>query len=187
MSAQIDSLIEEIKSEADLMRRVKLLQELVKRDDVKVKDVADSLGFKPSYICHLIRLNRLPEAVVDGYYSSLISLSHLFIISRVKDKEKMMNVYEKVLAESLTVKKTEEHVRDVLYAVDSRGDYLSSLEKENIIGKITNLRKNLKLKIIQTRIKSKIILEFKGDLENTGKELRSFLKNLEVWQKISLK
>jgi len=107
----------------------------------------------------------------------------LFIISRIKDPAKMVNIYEKVLADSLTVKKTEELVRDILYGVKTEGNYLSPEEKKIYIEKLAAARKNLNVHIIQTRIKSKIILEIKGNLENTGKEVRSLLKSLELLKK----
>lgn len=182
-SSEVDKLILAIEKESDVMQKVKLLSQLFKTQEVKVKDVAQRLGIKSSYLCHLLRLNRLPEVVIDGYYSNTISLSHLFIISRVKDSAKIMEVYEKVLAESLTVKKTEELVRDVLYGVKTQGEYISPEERQLYSEKIAALRKNLNLNIIQTRIKSKIIFEIKGNLESTSSEVRSLLKHFELRQK----
>lgn len=184
MSVETSQLIETIKKEADIMQKVRFLSQLIKTKEIKLKDVAEKLGVQSSYVCHLLRLNRLPEAVVDGYYSNNISLSHLFIISRIKDTRQMIEVYEKVLSDSLTVKGAEELVRDILYGIKTEGEYISPQEKENFIQKITLLRKNLNLKIIQTRIKSKIIFEIKGNLEKTSKEVRSLMKSFEIWQKI---
>ncbi len=178
--SDVEVVIETIKTETDIMQKVRSLTQLIKVNDLKVKDVAQKLGVKSSYICHLLRLNRLPEAIIDGYYSNNISLSHLFIISRVKETAKMLEVYEKVLANSLTVKKTEELIRDILYSVKTQGEYISPEEKENIIQKVTSQKKNLSLRIIQTRTKSKIILEIKGDLEYTSKEVRDLIKSFEA-------
>ena len=95
----------------------------------------------------------------------------------------MIEVYEKVLGDSLTVKATEELVRDILYGIKTEGVYIGPEEKREYGEKVTGLRKNLKLKIIQTRIKSKIILEVKGNLENTSKIVRGLLKNIEIGEK----
>lgn len=162
------------------MQKVKLLTQLTKARDVKIIDLAKKLGVQSSYICHLLRLNRLPDTVLDGYYSNSISLSHLFIISRIKDPAKIIEIYEKVLAGSLTVKATEELVRDTLFGIKTVGDYLNSTEKDDIVGKITGSKKNLKINIIQTRIKSKVIFEIKGDLDSTSREVRQLLKSLEL-------
>lgn len=185
-SVEIDKLIESVKKEVDIVQKVKRLSSLIKDNDLAIKDVAEGLGVKSSYICHLLRINRLPEIIIDGYYSKDISLSHLFIISRLKDSTQMIAAYEKILAEDLSVKKTEELVRDMLYGVETRGDYISKEEKDSFIQKLTSFKKNLNLEIIQTRIKSKIVFEIKGSLEDTGKILRSLLKNLELWQQKGL-
>ena len=182
-----DNLIESLKKETDVMQKVRLLTHLTKTLDVKIIDIAKKVKVKSSYICHLLRLKRLPEAILDGYYSDSISLSHLFIISRIKDKTRMIEVYEKVLGDSLTVKATEELVRDILYGIKTEGVYIGPEEKREYGEKVTGLRKNLKLKIIQTRIKSKIILEVKGNLENTSKIVRGLLKNIEIGEKERLK
>lgn len=179
-SVEIDQFIETIKNESDIMQKVKLLTQLTKTQEVKIKNIAKKLGVQSSYVCHLLRLNRLPESILDGYYSNSISLSHLFIISRIKDPIKIVEIYEKVLSESLTVKGTEEAVRDALYGIKTQGEYIKTEERDNYIQKIIGLKKNLSLKIIQTRIKSKIIFEIKGNLDNTSKELRDLLKRFEI-------
>lgn len=186
MSSDFDQIAESIKKESDIMQKVRLLTHLTKTLDVKIIDIAKKIKVKSSYICHLLRLKRLPEAILDGYYSDSISLSHLFIISRIKDKTKMIDVYEKVLADSLTVKATEELVRDILYGIKTEGEYISPEEKQEYGEKVTGLRKNLKLKIIQTRIKSKIILEVKGNLEKTSKIVRGLLNDIEIGEKVRL-
>ena len=83
----------------------------------------------------------------------------------------------------MTVKATEELVRDILYGIKTEGEYIGPEEKKEYSERVMGLRKNLKLKIIQTRIKSKIILEVKGNLENTSKIVRGLLKNIEIGEK----
>ncbi|OGK17344.1 hypothetical protein A2774_04045 [Candidatus Roizmanbacteria bacterium RIFCSPHIGHO2_01_FULL_39_12c] len=179
---EVDRLADEIKGETDIVKKVKLLERLVSYDNIKLKEIAGRLGVKSSYICHLLRLRRIPEAVIDGYYAKNISLSHLFIISRLKDEDKILKAYERVLIESLSVKKTEELVRDILYGIKTQGDYLTPEEKAGFISRIKNLKKNIDLNIIQTRIKSKVVVEFKGNLEYTSKRLRGFLRLFESWK-----
>ncbi len=181
-SADIETAVESIKREADIFAKVKLLTRILKEQDIRIKDMALRLGVKSAYICHLIRLNKLPDVIIDGYYSKDVNLSHLFIISRLKDKDSMIKVYEKVLGETLTVKKTEELVRDILYGVKSEGTYLTPEEKNSFIKDVVQLKKNFAIEIIQTRIKSRLTVEVKGSLEDTSKILRDLMKNLQAWQ-----
>lgn len=114
--------------------------------------------------------------IVDGYYAEDISLSHLFVISRLKDPKKIIDVYEKVLGKNLTVLATEEIVREILYGIKTEGEALTREEKESYR---QQLGKEIKLKIIQTRIKSKLEIEVKGSLAKTTKILRTILTNLK--------
>ena len=180
-SADINLQIKTLREEEDIVKKVKSLQRVIHDNDLKIKDVAQIMQVKDSYVCHLLRLNKLPEVVVDGYYSKSISLSHLFIISRLKNQKQMVDLYEQVLANSLTIKKTEELVREVLYEIKSIGDYIGREEKDKIVQDLKAKRKNLYISLIQTRIKTKLVVEMKGSLENTGSLLRSLIKHLESW------
>jgi len=103
MNDQVNSIIEQIKKEEDIFTKAKLIKFLRKKKDIPLKDIARKLQLTSSYVCHILRLNNLPEIIVDGYYSKQITISHLFILSRVKDKNKLISIYEKVLTDSLTV------------------------------------------------------------------------------------
>lgn len=175
MQDVIEKMIEQVKNETDFFNKAKLLDFLRKTKDVPLKELADKLHIKPQYLCHIIRLNRLPEIVTDAYYSRLISISHLFILSRLKDKKQIMEAYEKILGENLTTDQTESLIREILYGIKSTKKRLTEPEKENIVNKFTQNNKDVSVKIIQTRIKSKIIIEIKGDQEKTTEVLKKIL------------
>ena len=124
MPESIDLIIDKIKTEKDIFVKAKLIFSLRRDKNVKVMDIASKLGINSSYVCHINRLNKLPDIVVDGYYSKLVSISHLFLISRLQDKQKMVDIYEKILAQSLSVKDTEDAIREYLYNFKNRGHYI---------------------------------------------------------------
>ncbi len=166
------SLVEQLKLEVDPFAKAKLIFSLIHDHNWYLKDVAKTLSYKPSYICHYLRLNRLPDIIIDGFYSKDVSLSHLFIISRLKDKTQMINAYEKVLGQNLTVLQTEELIREILHHIKTEGETLTNEEKNQYENK---LAEDVKLKITQTRIKSKLVFEIKGSLTKTTKAIRSLL------------
>lgn len=167
-----------MKKEEDIFTRAKELHKLVYQEGRRIIDLAKETGLTPSYICHLLRLVKLPSFVIDGYYSKTISLSHLFVISRIKDEKKILKIYEKVLAENLTVSETENLVREVLYQVKATGDYLPKNKLAGYIQKLKSLWNNLEIKIIQTRIRSKIIFEIRGSLDESGMIVEKILNKL---------
>ncbi len=178
MPDDVVEIINQILETDDYFRKAKLIQFLQNEKKVRTKHISEALSLKPAYLCHITRLNKLPEIVVDGYYSKLISVSHLFIIARLKETQHMVDVYEKALANNLTVLNTEELVREYLYQIKSDGDYISPQDLEAIIQQIKLKNKYLSIKVIQTRIKAKVVLEIKGNLKKTSQTLRSLLDTL---------
>lgn len=180
MQLEIDRIISQIKNSTDPFNKAKLLDFLQSQKQIRISDLGKLLVMKPSYICHFLRLNRLSEMIVDGYYSKLISLSHLFIISRIKDPKKLMAVYEKILSNNLTVSQTEELVRDVIHGIKSKGQYLDENYKADIITKLSAMYKDIKVKLIQSRIKSKLILEIRGSLDESNKTLTKIIEKITI-------
>jgi len=167
MSQDIDFLIQQVQNESNVLVKAQLLKDIQNQYNVPLNSLAKSLHLSPTYISHYLRLLKLPETIIDGYYSQSISKTHLYIISRLRNVEDMVDIYEQVLTNNLTTLQTEEMVREKLYSVNSQGERAS----EDIVKKITNkfsgLDKDLSTKVIQTRVKTKVILEVRGNLEKT--------------------
>lgn len=163
--------INEIKSEKNPLRQARLISDLRKLNLISNVKLAELLGVKPSHLSHLIRILRLPEIVLDGYASRLLSLTHLIIMSRVTDTDKLVALYEEVLSKSLTIAQTEHRVREILYQVDSHGEYLSTDSLHKYEERLASALGAGNVKIIQTRIQCRIIIEMPGNLEITTKYL----------------
>ncbi len=178
MDASVDQYFDQIKAEKDFFTKAKMLQHLKKEKNIRIIDLSKKIGIKPSFICHILRLNRIPEIVIDGYYAKQISISHLFIVSRLKDKKQIAALYEKILSENLTVARTEETVREIIHKIKTTGQYLTNEEILRCIDSLKAKYKNISAKIIQTRIKSKFVIEIKGSLQEGTAVLKQILKKL---------
>jgi len=178
MNEDINSIITQIKSETDIFNKAKLIDHLIHKRGYRLKDIAEKLKMKPAYVCHILRLNKIPDIIIDGYYSQLVSSSHLYVISRLKTNDQMLAVYEKALQKNLTVVQIEEMVREILYGIVTEGKHLKKDEKNNFINNIQKLKQDLRVKIIQTRIKGRLEIEIKGSLENTSQALRRLMEIL---------
>ncbi|OQY67328.1 hypothetical protein B6D29_01910 [Microgenomates bacterium UTCPR1] len=175
----MDDEIEKIKLADDIFLKAKLVAEILKNREIRVSDLAGKIGYTSSYICHLKRLNRLPESIIDGYYSKQIDKSHLFLLSRIDDQAKALVVYERVLTDNLTLREAEDLVREVLYQFRDRGDFVASETKNNIIERLKKRFPKIEVKIRQTRNLAKIVLQLNGNLETTSKLIRSFAELLK--------
>ena len=179
MSDDVSSIIEQVKTENDFFKRAYLLDVLKKQHKVRIKDLSKSLDMKPAYICHILRLNKLPEIIKDGYYSQFVSVSHLFIIARLSNHADMLTVYEKVLGKGLTALQTDELVREVLYSVYAGGEHIPAHEVKQQIERIKQTNEDIHIKITQTRVKGKIVIEVKGGLQHTTPVIRKIIQKLE--------
>ncbi|MCS6956603.1 MAG: hypothetical protein NZM02_02025 [Patescibacteria group bacterium] len=174
----MEDIFKKIKSSDDIFEKARLIRDLIRNKDIQIKKIAENLGVSSSYVCHLERILNLPEMIVDGYYSKLITISHLFLISRVKDKEKLIKIYEKILAEGLTISQTDDLIREELYQVSDRGDYLKLEEKNKLVEKFNKKFKDVLIKIIQTKKGAKIIFEIKGNLEKTSRLIKKIFNEV---------
>lgn len=174
---RVESLLNQAKKETNPLILSKILHQLTKKEGVKLIEIAKFLNKNPAFLCHLIRLQKLPELIIDGYLSKLVSLSHLFVISRLNDEKEMIAVYEKVLGENLTVAETEELVRQRKYQLSSKGKYFSQKE----ILQLNQLLKqrNISLKLTQTKIRSRLTITIKDNLEKSEKILKQILVRLK--------
>lgn len=170
--------IDQIKNTTDYFAKAKLIMFLVRQKKMKVKDLAAALSMKPSYLCHIMRLSKLSEIIMDGYYSELITMSHLFVISLLQSQEDIMEVYEMVLRDSLTVLQTEELVRTKLHGVSSEGEYVTEAVLDRVREKLRGTFK-AETKIVQTRIKTKVTIEWKGSRGDRKKDVERFLRMIE--------
>jgi ParB-like chromosome segregation protein Spo0J len=161
MTDEHAAVYEQIRTSTDYFQKAKLIAFLVRQNKIRIKDVAERLHLTQSYVCHILRLNKLSELIMDGYYSHLISISHLFVISLLHSQEDMMDLYEAVLRENLSVQATEEQVRMKLHNVSSEGEYINS----DHIRQVTTAAAEsygATVKVVQTRVKTKILFEWKG-------------------------
>ena len=171
------NLYEDFNSESDHFKKSNILHKLSKELNVKFEEIGKNVNLSPSYISHIMRLKKLPDLIIDGYYSNLISITHLYIISRLLNPKEMIEVYEVVLTKNLTTIDTEYIVRQKLYGIKAEGTFMLDEEKKQISDKLKNLLGS-EVKIIQSRIKSKLIVEIKGSLKETTEKLKKFIELL---------
>lgn len=182
MDNKVEELFAQIKAEPDVLRKSHLIYKLRKEEDVPLQDIAHALNLKPSYLSHILRLRRLPELIVDGYYSDLISLSHLFVLSRLKNAESMVALYEKVLAENLSSLQTEFLVREHLHGVKTDGEYLPAMEKEKYVFEGHKHNTKVKVDLKQSRIKTTLTVELKGSVKDANSLIRNLLPKIRDWR-----
>lgn len=171
---EINTLYDEFNNEKDHFKKSNILHKLTKEYNLKLNEISKHIKLSPSYISHIMRLKKLPDLIIDGYYTKQISITHLYIISRLSNIRDMIQTYEIVLTKNLSTLETDDLIRQKLYGFKTEGDYLSEIEKSSLIEKLNSILQG-KIKIIQTRIKGKIIIELKGSLKETSIKIRKLI------------
>jgi len=87
----------------------------------------------------------------------------------------MLLIYEKILQSGFSVTQTESLVREILYEIKDKGNYLNNEEIEGLTKIIKNILPNAIVKFRQTQIKSILRIEIKGNLETTSTIIRKII------------
>ncbi len=177
MSQDYEKYFDQIEKEENVFVKARLISHL-KKEGLRTKDIGQRLKLQPAAVCHLLRLIRLPEIIIDGYYSHLLTVSHLFIISRLKTVKDMNQAYESILSNNLSVMQTEALIRDVLYHIKSDGTYLSNEERKKYTDQLTLSKRDVNCTVVQTRTKSQVTLRMKGSLAQTTPWVKNLLAKL---------
>lgn len=161
-----------IKSEKDPFKKARMIRAKVSNDELKIKDIAQELGKTSSYVCHLLRLLRLPEIIIDGYYSHTVSLSHLFIISRLKQQKESIEAYEQTLINNFTIQQLEIYIRERLHQIKTIGQKVDEKTLQNIEKKFSSIDSDIRVSIVQTRISASVKIRISGNTQKTSAILR---------------
>lgn len=168
----IEETITKLQDEKDAVVRAKLIHYLHVERALSLKEISTKLDLHPSYISHYLRILQLPDIVLDGYYAKQVSSAHLFILSRLKEEKEIIEAYQTILAKSLTSAQTEELIREIKFTVETTDGMLTKEQKEAMLADIQDAFPDAELKIIQTRVKGKLVLELTGDTTQTTAFLR---------------
>ncbi len=178
MNKAATELIQQLIEESDYFKKAQIVDTLRRQECISAKDIALKINKHPSYVSHLNRLLKLPPIVIDGYYSKQVALSHLVILSRLKNIKHMAEVYEEILAKGLTSAQTEELIRFQNFDITSEPEKFEPDELTDLVNEVTNKLDGVHVKVVQTRIKGKIVLELKGNSKQTTAFLREILEAL---------
>jgi len=83
-------------------------------DNLKVTqdELAKKLGKSRSHITNMLGLLTLPEEVKDLINENKISMSHARVLSKIEEKEKIIDLAQKIVDKSLNVRELEEISKD---------------------------------------------------------------------------
>ncbi len=88
-------------------------QRLIDEINLTQEQLSDRVGKKRSTIANYLRLLKLDPIVQTGIRDGFISMGHGRALINVEDQQQQLEIYEKIVADSLSVRNTEELVRSL--------------------------------------------------------------------------
>lgn len=179
------ALIENVQRE-DLnpIEQARAMERLVTEHGLTQEQVAQQVGKSRSSVANILRLTLLPQDVTDLITNGTISLGHAKALLGLPTPEAMSSTAAEVVRHALSVRQTEDLVREKLEAMeeDATG---SEMSKQRTVAKKKNpfaeaqaqLTEALgtKVRIAGTETKGRITIEYvsKEQLENLFEQLKA--------------
>ncbi len=178
MDTVTQELFDKLNREQDVLQKAIIVKQLRFDREVSVKRIARAIHKHPSYVSHLLRITKIPRIVIDGYYSEQLSATHLMILSRLQTQEEIIDAYEQILKGSLTASQTELLIRKFKYDVEDEGKNIDTKHLETLEKELRQVL-NAKVTLIQSRVRTKIVLEKRGNTDITAAFIEEVVQKLK--------
>ena len=149
-------------------------QKLIEISGYTQETMSERVGKKRSTIANYLRLLKLPAEIQLGITNKKIDMGHARALVTISDASVMLQVYEKIVKEGLSVRKVEELVKN-LQSLEVEGEQKVTKSTPRLPAEYTALSKRLSdflhvsVKIERNENgKGKIILPFRSDEELEG-------------------
>jgi ParB family chromosome partitioning protein len=188
------ALVENVQRvDLNALDRAKGFERLMNEFGLTTSEIAVRIGKSVAYVSNSIRLLSLPDALKDGLLSGLISEGHARALAAIDDQSLMVEAYKIILRESGSVRRAEELARrmkskskqsmdkvgirkDQLRVVSEELDKMQEDMQNSLNTGITEEIRKTQVKLIRSRRETRIVLVFKGGLEETEARLQKVYK-----------
>lgn len=107
------------RQDLNVLEKAIAFQEYLKRFGCTIEDLARRLSFERSTVSNMLRLLELPEAVKTDLRSDKITAGHARALLALKNEDARIGLSQRIQKESLSVRKTEETIREMLATADA--------------------------------------------------------------------
>jgi len=188
------ALVENVQRvDLNALDRAKGFERLMNEFGLTTSEIAVRIGKSVAYVSNSIRLLSLPDALKDGLLSGLISEGHARALAAIDDQNLMVEAYKIILRESGSVRRAEELARRMkvkssqplerkgfsgerMRIVSEEIDKMQDDLQNALNTAITDDTKKSAVKLIRSRRETRIVLIFKGGLEETDERLQRVYK-----------
>lgn len=173
------ALVENIqRAELDAIEVAISYQRLIEECKLTQEEMSQRVGKKRSTVTNYLRLLKLPAEIQNGIRSNQLSMGHARALVNIEDPEEQLKLFNQIVSENLSVRKTEEFAKDKKPTATSSKK--AALLPLSVVDKriISNIEDKYKVAVkFQRRENEKgsITLNFESE-----EELAKLLKKLKV-------
>lgn len=141
-----------------------------------VNEIAKRVSKSDSYVSNTIRLLSLPDAIKDGLISGAISEGHARAIAGLGDVNLMVEAYKLILSENASVRRAEDLSRRLKQKTQKAPTKkVERIHSDELDAMAKDLAQSLNalVKITQSKVEARVVLVMRGNLEATGKSLKT--------------
>jgi len=106
------------RQDLNVLEKATAFQEYLKRFECSIEELSRRFSMDRSTVSNMLRLLELPQAVKSDLQSDKISGGHARALLSLKDDDQRLALNHRIQKEGLSVRKTEEAVREALAAED---------------------------------------------------------------------
>ena len=136
-------------------------QRLIEECQLTQENLSDRVGRKRSTISNYLRLLKLPAEIQLGIREKKLSMGHARTLINIEDPKTQIKVFYRVIDEDLSVRKTEELVRQM--NKDANKDTSKNERKQRINEEFQELSQHLS-KFFETKIQFRVNEDGKGKI-----------------------
>jgi ParB family chromosome partitioning protein len=102
------------RQDLNVLEKATAFQDYLKRFECSIEDLSRRLSLDRSTVSNMLRLLELPEAVKADLLADKITAGHARSLLSLKDSDQQAALCDRIQKEGLSVRKTEEAVREIL-------------------------------------------------------------------------
>lgn len=189
------ALVENVQRvDLNALDRAKGFERLMNEFGLTTSEIAVRIGKSVAYVSNSIRLLSLPDALKDGLLSGLITEGHARALAAIDDQSLMVEAYKIILRESGSVRRAEELARRMRLKANQAPKPRATVENMRIVSEeldriqdemeqslnngVDEDNRKSQVKLIRSRRETRIVLVFKGGLEETEDRFQKVYKSL---------
>ncbi len=164
------------------LERAQAFRRLIDEFGLSTSEIAIKIGKSAPYVSNTLRLLTLPDALKDALASAATTEGHARALASLEDPHLIVEAYKIILTKNLSVRGAEELARKMKAreniapkqqkpTLHLQNEELESYQ-DKMIQKLSSSDVDVRVKITQSRIESKMLIVAKGNKEVTSSVIK---------------